>query len=189
MRRSDDFRADPSLAPDERAELSDYRGSGYDRGHMASPTDFKRSRLAMSTTYLLSNMVPQTGSLNRRIWRLLEKDVRELTRKIGEVWVFTGNLFLDADGNPTAPMNHIGANKLAVPTHCFKVIVLETEGGEFQMFGFIMPNQRSSIPGVVKDYQVTVDQVEDASKIDFFSELRDEDENDLESTMLSWPVQ
>jgi endonuclease G len=38
--RTDDFRAEPELVPDERAEPSDYRNSGYDRGHIAPAAAF-----------------------------------------------------------------------------------------------------------------------------------------------------
>ncbi|MDA2937082.1 DNA/RNA non-specific endonuclease [Acidobacteria bacterium AH-259-A15] len=189
VRRTNDFRPDPELQSSERAELTDYRNSGYDRGHMAPAAAFKRSRTAMSTTFLLSNMAPQTATLNRRIWRLLEEDVREVAREIGDVWIFTGNLFRDSDGNPTEPSKLIGENEVAVPTHCFKVILLKTATDQWQMFGFIMPNQRESIPGPLTDYQVTIDRIEEASGLDFFAELPDLLENDLESKRPPWPVQ
>lgn len=59
-KRTDDFRPDIELPHDERSKFSDYSGRGYDRGHMAPAAAFKRSKNAMSTTFLLSNVVPQT---------------------------------------------------------------------------------------------------------------------------------
>ena len=115
--RTDDFRPDPELAPGERAELVDYRNSGYDRGHMAPAADFKRSQEAMSETFLLSNMAPQRPSLNRGIWERLEREVRSLADAHGSIWVFTGALFLDGSGNPSSPVSFIGPNRVAVPTH------------------------------------------------------------------------
>ena len=103
-KRTDNFRPDSQLPHDERSELSDYSGSGYDRGHMAPAAAFKRSKKAMSTTFFLSNMAPQTPQLNRRIWRILEEEVRTLAKEHGEVWVFTGNLFLDDTLHPAQPV-------------------------------------------------------------------------------------
>ena len=100
IERTDDFRPDPDLAPGERAELVDYRSSGYDRGHLAPAADFKRSREAMSSTFLLSNMAPQRPNLNRGIWARLEDQVRQLVQSHGRVWVFTGALYLDARDRP-----------------------------------------------------------------------------------------
>lgn len=76
-RRTNDFRPDPQLRVGSRSELKDYRYSGYDRGHNAPAAAFKRSREAMSTTFLLSNMSPQTPKLNRRIWKNLEEQIRD----------------------------------------------------------------------------------------------------------------
>ncbi len=188
-RRTNDFRPDPELETGKRAELTDYRNSGYDRGHMAPAAAFKRSRQAMSTTFSLSNMAPQTSSLNQRIWRLLEEDVRNLANDFGEIWVFTGNLFLDANENSTEPSTFIGSNRVAVPSHCFKAILLRTTQGNWNMYGFIMPNQRGSIPGEVEDYLEAIDEIEAKSGIDFFAEMPDLVENRLESQEAeSWPV-
>src|SRR5262249_48190421 len=60
-RRTDDFQADGRLSPDERAELSDYKGYVYvDRGHMAPHGDMP-TRTTGSLSFLLSNMVPQAA--------------------------------------------------------------------------------------------------------------------------------
>ena len=70
-KRQSSFNPDPELpsryeAPlGLRAELADYNHSGYDRGHMAPAADFKRSKDAMTATFVLSNMSPQISSLNR----------------------------------------------------------------------------------------------------------------------------
>ena len=187
-KRTDNFRPDSQLPHDERSELSDYSGSGYDRGHMAPAAAFKRSKKAMSTTFFLSNMAPQTPQLNRRIWRILEEEVRTLAKEHGEVWVFTGNLFLDDTLHPTQPVTKIGAGRVAVPTHCFKAILLRTQQQDWQMFGFWMPNQHERIVGAVEDFLVPVDEIEEASGVDFFAFLPDALEEQLESKSLPWPV-
>jgi len=81
--RQDDFRPDPDLPEGKRSELSDYKNSGYDRGHLAPAADFKRSEEAMSETFFLSNMAPQRPNLNRMSWSHLEEEVRTLAKKHG----------------------------------------------------------------------------------------------------------
>lgn len=172
------------------AELVDYRNSGYDRGHMAPAAAFKRSSIAMSETFLLSNMVPQRPNLNRRIWARLESDVRDLAEAHGSIWVFTGSLFLDSHGNPVQPVQFIGVNQVAVPTHFYKVILCEHATGTVEMFAFIMPNQLQPLSGHPSDYLVSVDQVEEAAVLDFFAALSDDVEDQVEDLVAThWPIQ
>ena len=75
INRTDNFRVDTSISTGS-ANLADYRGSGYDRGHLAPAGDMKWNATAMSESFLMSNMSPQTPSFNRGIWRSLESRVR-----------------------------------------------------------------------------------------------------------------
>ncbi len=63
------FHRDRELPPAQRADASDYEGSGYDRGHMAPAGDFKRSLPALRATFVMSNVAPQTAQMNRNQWR------------------------------------------------------------------------------------------------------------------------
>jgi endonuclease G len=187
--RTNDFRPDPALQPDKRSELADYKNSGYDRGHQAPAGDFKRNKTAMSETFFLSNMAPQTANLNRISWEHLEEEVRTLTKKSGSIWIFTGPIFLDASGNPTQPANFIG-NHVAVPTHFFKVILCEHPQQQYEMYAFIMPNQKAKLPGTSKDYIVSVDEVERLTGLDFFALLPEPMQKTLEAGKATvWPVQ
>jgi len=189
-KRTDDFRADPELPSDQRAELVDYRYSGYDRGHMAPAADFKRSRSAMSGTFVLSNMCPQRPNLNRRVWSELEDEVRSLVRARGDTWVVTGPLFLDEAGRVVEPSQFIGPDSVAVPTHFFKVVFSLDSSGSKQMFAFILRNSLYPISGSPAQYMVSVDSVETVSDLDFFSDLSDEEENHLERIVETmWPIQ
>ena len=179
--RTDDFRADPALPAGRRAELADYKNSGFDRGHMASAADFKRSDVAISETFLLSNMCPQRPNLNRIMWEKLEEEVRALAGAHGSIWIFSGPLYLDGSGKPAHPQKFIGPDSVAVPTHFFKVILCEHPSGTHEMFAFIMENKITPLTGAPKDYIVSVDSVESVSGLDFFSALPDSEENRLES--------
>jgi endonuclease G len=186
--RTDDFRPDPQLPAGQRSELEDYRNSGFDRGHNAPAAAFKRSREAMSTTFLLSNMSPQTPRLNRNIWQALEEQVRDVTLEKGEAWIVTGNIFMSADSQFVAPTEHIGPNRVAVPTHCFKAILTLDENSAHAIYAFLLPNDRDYISGRPVDYLIKADRLEEITGYDFFPELADEIENNLESIVPStWP--
>lgn len=181
--RTDDFRADEELPKGHRAELPDYAGSGYDRGHLAPAADFVRNRSAMSSTFVLSNMAPQTSSLNRGKWAQLEKVVRNKTLDSAATWIFSGNLFLNSAQKPTAPSEWIGPNNVAVPSDCFKVFLVEYAQQDPEAYAFVMPNT-DSVQGDLQDYQVRVDKVEQMTGFDFFANLPDALEHVLEASLM-----
>lgn len=86
------FHADPRLPPGDGAELSDYRRSGYDRGHM-TPSGEAPDAVAQEQTFSLANVVPQTPELNEGIWTGVEMAVRKLATREGELYVVTGPAF------------------------------------------------------------------------------------------------
>ncbi len=166
--RTNDFRADPDLAPGERSELADYRGSGFDRGHMAPARAMAWSRRAMSESFLLSNMAPQVGvGFNRGIWRVLEGLVRAWTRERGDLYVVTGPIYPDAGGAGAG--RTIGPNRVAVPTHFYKVIF---DPVRVEALAFILPNAKLRTADL-PSYLTSVDEVERRTGLDFLPALND----------------
>src|SRR5262249_36778264 len=89
--RENPFKPDPMLPVGQRAELSDYRGSGYDRGHQAPAGDQTVDRRLKNETFFLSNMAPQSPPLNQRAWAALEDLARSwvLEQKISVAKIIT----------------------------------------------------------------------------------------------------
>lgn len=115
QKRSDRFFADARLPRAERAELSDYNGSGYARGHLAPAGDMF-SAAAMAQSFSLANMVPQNPQQNSGSWAKIETDTRSyVMRAKGDVYVITGPVF-----QPGGPI--VGANQVRVPSHLFKLV-------------------------------------------------------------------
>jgi endonuclease G, mitochondrial len=113
--RHDDFHEDDRLPISDGATLDEYRGSGYDRGHMAPSGDEPDAR-SQYESFALSNMVPQDANDNRYLWADIETAVRELVLAGGdEIYVVTGPLF-----NPNGALALHG--RLEVPTFIFKAV-------------------------------------------------------------------
>jgi endonuclease G len=162
--RTDNFRPDTSIATGS-ASLADYRGSGFDRGHLAPAGDMKWDQLAMSQSFLLSNMSPQVPAFNRGIWRKLETEVRKWAIEKDSLYVITGPLF-----SPTDSL--IGENGVGVPAHYFKVLV-DLSPPDHDMIAFLLPNTGSSEE--LLHFAIPVDSLEQLSAYDFFGEAPDQD--------------
>ena len=118
-KRTNRFFADSRLRSAERATLEDYKGSGFDRGHLAPAGDMPTAQ-AMAQSFSLANMVPQAPEHNRGVWA---KSVESATRRYaaratGDVYVITGPVFLPSiAGSPS-----IGAGQVHVPRYLFKLV-------------------------------------------------------------------
>lgn len=169
-KRSDNFQPDPSIKIGERAELSDYKNSGFDRGHMAPAADMKWDNIAMAESFYLSNMAPQVGiGMNRGIWKVLEDKVRDTTFTYEELYVITGPMYMDNTAKT------IG-NGVRVPSHFFKIAYSPKSK---EAIAFIMPNIALKT-SQMKNYIVTIADVEQLTGFDFFNLLDDQIENEIQ---------
>lgn len=186
-KRSNEFKPDYQI-PTGSADLSDYRRSGYDRGHLAPAADFSFDKSFMNETFYLSNITPQDHGLNGGIWNDLESQVRRWAKRFGRVYVVTGPVLEKRAGQ----YKSIGPNKVAVPEFYYKVILAprytsredrlsREDTGRISAIGFIFPNE--ACEGSIYDYSCTVDEVERRTEIDFFDALEDYWEEKAESTV------
>ena len=176
-KRTNRFRSDPEI-PTGSATAADYRRSGYDRGHLAPAADMAFSVQTMADSFFMSNMSPQKPAFNRGIWKRLEEQVRQIAIREKAIYVVTGPIL------PKKKTVTIGANQVTVPTHYYKVIFDLTPPRK--MIGFILPNEGSDRP--LEDFAVTVDVVEKATGLDFFSALPKAVQEKLEGSLVisSW---
>ena len=171
--RQDDFRVNPEIPAQYQSRKSDYRGSGYDRGHMAPSGSIDYSPEANSETFYLSNMVPQRPGFNRDgfghegIWGYLENEVRDWVNERGEVYVVSGAI---ATGGVT-----IGEG-VSVPEAFYKIVIDLKKGDSI---AFLMPH-KDDLRDRAAHFIVSIDQIEEKSQLDLFQRIVDEQEEALE---------
>lgn len=157
LARNDQFRPDTSLPLNQRAELSDYSNSGYDKGHLAPDGDMIWDPRISSESFLLSNIVPQVPGLNRSSWRSLETAVRSWAiQRNHTLLIYTGPIYGINDKT-------IGRNQVVVP-HSFYKIVVDTETLEYQ--GFIMHNINNQGTNLLK-FRVPVSLISNLTRVHF----------------------
>jgi endonuclease G len=120
--RKDAFHAETGIPADDRSELADYKGSGYDRGHM-TPSGDEPNATAQRESFSLANMVPQNHTLNTGKWERIETSLRNMVLDDGEIYVVTGPGF---DG---ATPDTIGDDAVVVPNYTWKAIYDPAAGG------------------------------------------------------------
>lgn len=118
--RDNRLHAETRLPSAERAELADYAGSGFDRGHMAPSGDMGRP-IDDYESFSLANIVPQAGPLNRNSWAALEGYVRDLASKLGEAHVVTGSVY---DSERVRLLN----GRVLVPAAVWKAVYVPGQG-------------------------------------------------------------
>ena len=164
------FKEDESLPEHLRATLADYKGSGYDRGHLAPAGNNKSSPEAMADTFYLSNICPQCPQFNRGYWTKLEKHVRNLTKEYQNIFVITGPLYLptvEENGKRYVKYEVIGLNDVSVPSHYFKTITTEDWQGRKETRAYILPNAPIEDKTPLENFETTVEKVEKAAGLIF----------------------
>lgn len=175
--RSNRFWTDEKLngCPDTK----DYTRSGFDRGHLCPAADMKWSAQSMEDCFSMANMCPQAHSLNAGAWKTLEEKERLWAKRDSALVIVAGPIYQPDD------KLRIGNSGVRVPSSFFKVIIApylcEPRG-----IAFIYPNDRC--PGNMKNYMVTIDEVERITGYDFFYRLPDEIEDQIEakSSFKAW---
>ncbi|MBQ2123829.1 MAG: DNA/RNA non-specific endonuclease [Bacteroidaceae bacterium] len=174
LQRNDDFDPDPELPANHQVTHADYTKSGYDRGHMVPAADMKWSRKAMNDCFYMSNICPQTHTLNAGGWETLESACRRWAKQEGAVYIVCGPVYKGAKHKT------IGKDlKITVPEGFFKVVLSMREGKE-KAIGFYYAN--SNAKQTMEQTATTVNEIEALTGMDFFVNINDKLEERIEST-------
>lgn len=160
----------PQLSEDKQPKKSDFKGSGYAKGHLAAAANHRDHREHYEDTYLLINTVPQHPMVNTGVWNQIEQKVRRIGLEHERTVVYTGPLFVPSEtkeGRREMRYSLIGESEIPVPTHFFKVIETYHEGKRGVACAWIVPNEVEELG--VDDYQTTAERVEAIAKMRIFN--------------------
>ena len=156
--RTNKFKQDKSI-PTLSANLSDYRKSGYDRGHMKPAAVSKGSQLDMDQSFLMSNICPQLPEFNRIGWKKIESKVRSLLVNQDSLIVYTGPVLSGID-------TFIGPDSVGIPKYFYKAILY---GDSTKAHGYLCPHER--LDQDISKYLVTIDSIEAVIGINLYPGL------------------
>lgn len=176
-----DFRPDPRLPKwYKRIGYYDYSGSGYNRGHLVPSADRFRDPRLHEETFMMTNIVPQSGSLNQYPWNDFEQYVRAQVRKGFDAYQLAG-VYGEA-------LRIKG--KITAPTNCWKVVVLMPRGKDpstiderTRVIAVDMPNEDGLEHEKWGRFRTTPKAIEQRTGLDLFSALPKELQRELETRM------
>lgn len=186
--RQDDFRADNTLpAGWYQVGSTDYTGSGFDRGHMCPSADRTLTVTDNSSTFLMTNMIPQAPKNNQGAWATLESYCRSMLSGGNEIYIISGGYGVGGTGS-AGYATTIAGGKVTVPNRTWKVILIIPDGdndvarvtANTRVIAVDMPNDQNILSDW-KAYRTTVDDIEAKTGYDFFSLISDSIENSIES--------
>ena len=169
--RQDNFRQDGGLPQGfYQVTPSDYRNSGYDRGHIVPSADRTSSVKDNSATFLMTNIMPQAPENNRELWRALEEFERDLVyQEDRELFILAGSY---------GEKDTLAGGKLTIPARLWKVIVVLDQPGQgvsgvsngSRIIAIDVPNSNDLLEDW-RDYQTSIDRIELATGYDLLSQV------------------
>ena len=180
--RSDKFVPDPDIEERKAITTDEYKGSGWDRGHMCPAGDNRWHWRAMDESFYMTNICPQNHNLNRGDWKELEEACRR--------WAATESVYIVCGPilYKSPKYGYIGdKHQIRVPDAFFKVVLTGVESGRPRAVGFIYKNESGNYKR--DKYVNSIDEVERITRLDFFSALPDRIEERIEATydLSEWP--
>lgn len=169
-KRDDLFQFHPDVPEKFQNSPYSFRGSGYDRGHMAPSADLCWSVSAMYESFYMTNMAPQLAAFNRGVWKETEELTRNWARHYNGVYVISGSVF-----QPYTLSMPTGSG-VEIPKQFFKIIFREEDS---EAIAFLFENKKLS--GNPRKYITNINTIEELTGLDFFSEFEDEKEERIES--------
>ena len=155
--RTNAFVADQSVP--NGATPSDYAGTGYDKGHAAPDGDLSWSQQVEYESFLMTNMYPQHGSLNRGIWKLLETSVRGWAVQQNRPFtIYVGAMY--GAGN-----EYIGRGVI-VPHGYYKIVIDQQTGA---IAGWVFPHTKpyQNLGNDLTRFRVTVADIQKQAGVQF----------------------
>jgi len=171
-RDDEKFTKDPFLEYNF-AVHSDYSGSGYDRGHLCPAGDMNFNQTAMTETFYMTNILPQKPELNRGVWKDLEEKIRDWAVANDSLIIITGPIY---STNP----QKIGENKIAIPSHFYKVVLDISYKNGYKGIAFLFENKNYPDYTDYMKYALTINSLEEKTGFNFYKLIENDDIKQIE---------
>lgn len=174
--RQDDYRANTALPSGwYQVGSSSYSGSGFDRGHNCPSGDRTSSTTANSSTFLMTNMIPQAPNNNQQTWEGFESYIRTLVSGGNECYIIMGAYGTGGTGS-NGSATTVDGGRVTVPSNVWKVVVVLSNGNSdlsristsTRVIAINTPNT-NSVNSDWKTYRTSVDAIEAATGYDLLS--------------------
>ena len=181
---------DPDLPVQYRWAEDPYKYSGYDHGHICPSADRLRAVECNYQTFYITNMQPQYNKFNAGLWAKMEEDVRNWVSLSDTLYVCKGGT-IDKSENILEYIFHNSHQSTRVnPSHIpvprfFFMAVLSRKGSQWRALGYWAQNLNEDHSNDNRrGYAITIDRLEELTGIDFFCNLPDDIEDEVEKTLV-----
>ena len=181
--RSDKWDFDPIVPRRYQGDAS-RSYSGYDRGHQIPSADRLCNAAANEQTFYYTNITPQNSNFNQGIWETLEAQVRGQVSSCDTLYIVTGCLLRKSAEDAIQYVKDAQGRDVAVPAVYYKVVLkykAGTANGGYSAIGFWLENRSYGSEVIQRAYAYSVDEIEKRTGFDFFHNLDDTIEKEVEA--------
>jgi endonuclease G len=144
VRRNPDvrFAPDPALPPEVQPRSEEFRGSGYDRGHLVRVSDIAPIPEADVEAHYMSAVVPQVRQSNQMTWLSIENYASSAAIANKEkIWIMTGPIYRRSAGEPEMVLA-LGESATPIPVSLFRILARRV-GDAWQVQAFLARNDET----------------------------------------------
>ena len=181
IKRTNAWGLDPLLSEGKQPVLfrgfSEGNNGWYARGHQIPSADRLTSYESNSMTFYGTNMTPQIqDGFNGDIWATLEGKVRSWANSSDTLYVVTGCVIDDPEGQTVKYALDNYGKKVTVPTAYYKVVLRYMKSSTMGYSGYSacavwLDHKVYSSSSIKSSYSMSVDELEKRTGIDFFVNL------------------
>ncbi len=182
----DPFQEDSVIPMMYRTRLADYYNSGFTRGHIVNSADRVMSQHSNGQTFYLSNMQPQLYNFNSGIWLSMENWLHILgfnKQKRKVLYIAKGGTTTPTESVPSPLFSKTeleGRINIPVPRYFWMAILLLDKNDQYHGIAFWAEHKNNKATNI-KDYTISIDELEARTGIDFFPNLPDDVEAEVEA--------
>lgn len=171
---SDPYQPTPEIPQEYQHTRNEIIGNGHVRGHIVASSDRLYSKEANEQTFYYSNISPMLSKFNSGVWANLEDKVK----KWGRNTAFSDTLYIVKGGTIESGYYTSDYERKTIPSYYFMAL-MSVRKGIYNTIGFFLEHKANNDSDIMK-YALTIDELESKTGIDFFCNLTDITEENIE---------